>query len=60
MARPKEEIQAEIDDLLELDEWGEEETSLFDDLIEQHPTDTEDDQTRVGWYQEGAFLLRAR
>jgi len=58
MARPKEEIQAEIDDLLELDEWGKQETSLFDELIKQHPRDTEDDRTVIGWYQEGAFLLR--
>ena len=59
MARPKEEIQTEIDDLLELDSWGEKETEHFKKLIREHPKKTEEDQKYIAWMQEAAFLLQA-
>ena len=60
MTRPKEEIRAEISDLLGLDEWSEVETQKFKRLIREHPEDTEEDREYIGWMEEGAFLLQVK
>ena len=60
MTRPKEEIRAEISDLLGLDEWSEVETQKFKRLIREHPKDTKEDREYIGWMEEGAFLLQVK
>lgn len=58
MARPREEIRLEIEDLLSEDSWDADMEKEFDRLIKEHPSETDDDKAVLGWYEEAAFLLR--
>ncbi len=57
MARSREEIRLEIQDLFDLDSWGDKEKNEFEALIKEYPEESEEDTRYIEWTHEGAFLF---
>ena len=54
----KEELQAEFDDLMDIDVWGKEEEAHYERLVNEYPKDSEEDTQFLSWMDEAAFLKR--
>jgi hypothetical protein len=54
----KEELQAEFDDLMDIDVWGKEEEAHYERVVNQYPKDSEEDRQFLSWMDEAAFLKR--
>jgi hypothetical protein len=54
----KEELQAEFDDLMDIDVWGKEEEAHYERVVNQYPKDNEEDRQFLSWMDEAAFLKR--
>ena len=54
----KEELQAEFDDLMDIDVWGKEEEAHYERVVSQYPKDSEEDRQFLSWMDEAAFLKR--
>lgn len=54
----KEELQAEFDDLMDIDVWGKEEEAHYSRLVNEYPKDNEEDRLFLSWMDEAAFLKR--
>ena len=54
----KEELQAEFDDLMDIDVWGKEEEAHYERLVNEYPKDSAEDKQFLSWMDEAAFLKR--
>ena len=54
----KEELQAEFDDLMDIDVWGKEEEAHYERLVNEYPKDSDEDTQFLSWMDEAAFLKR--
>jgi|TARA_B110000495_G_scaffold107065_1_gene92505 hypothetical protein len=54
----KAELQAEFDDLMDIDVWGEAKEAHCKRVVSEHPKESEEDKRFLSWMDEAAFLKR--